>query len=481
MALLTVKQIRDDIRSGKVTAEAIITERLKDIRLRDKDIGAFLETFDERALAKAKEIDAMKARGEDLPRLAGVPVAIKDNMLLEGHYASASSKMLAQYTSTYTATVVRRLEAAGAIIVGRTNMDEFAMGSSTESSAFQTTKNPWNKSKIPGGSSGGSGAAVAAGFVPAALGTDTGGSIRQPAAMCGVVGLKPTYGRVSRYGIIALASSLDQVGPFAHTVEDAMLIMEVIEGRDDKDATSVELSEAPVAELLTPSFEGLRIGVPQEYFIEGMDPLVQQTVKEAIAVFENNGAKVVEISLPLSPYALPTYYIIQPAEASSNLARYDGLRYGTRAEGTLEESYVKARSEGFGAEVKRRIMLGSFILSAGYYDAYYKKALAVRNALRKEFDQAFKRVDLIIGPTSPSVAWNLGEKFNDPIAMYLADVFTTPANIAGLPGISIPCGFAHGLPVGLQLQAKPFNEATLYRGSAAYQSVTDWHTQIPNS
>lgn len=477
--LLTVKAIRDAVAQGTVTAEEVIKNCLARIDAEDPKIGAFLEVFHTRALEKAREIDAMKARGEDLPRLAGVPVAIKDNMLLAGKKTSCSSNILKDYTAAYTATVVARLEEAGAVIVGRTNMDEFAMGSSTETSAFQKTHNPWDLERTPGGSSGGSCAAVAAGFVAAALGSDTGGSIRQPAALCGVVGMKPTYGRVSRYGIVALASSLDQVGPFTHTVEDAMLVMEVIEGRDEHDATSVELKDKPVAELLEPSMKGLRVGVPKEYFIDGMDPEVRARVEEAIQVFKDNGAEIIDISLPLSPYALPTYYIIQPAEASSNLARYDGMRYGTRAPGSLEESYLAARSEGFGLEVKRRIMLGSFILSAGYYDAFYKKALAVRNALRKEFDEAFKRVDVIVSPTAPGTAWKLGERFDDPIAMYLADVFTTPANIAGLPGISIPCGFANNLPVGLQIQAKPFDEMTMYKAAAAYQAVTDWHTQAP--
>ena len=479
--LLTVKAIRDAIAAGTVSAEEVVKNCLAKIDAEDAKIGAFLETFPKRALDKAREIDAMKARGEQLPRLAGVPVAIKDNMLLTGEKASAGSKMLQDYTSAYSATVVARLEEAGAIIVGRTNMDEFAMGSSTETSAFQKTRNPWDTSRIPGGSSGGSCAAVAAGFVPAALGTDTGGSIRQPASMCGIVGLKPTYGRASRYGVVALASSLDQVGPFTHTVEDAMLIMEVIEGRDEHDATSAELADKPVAELLEPTMKGLRVGVPKEYFIDGMDPEVRARVEEAIEVFKSNGAEIVDISLPLSPYALPTYYIIQPAEASSNLARFDGMRYGTRAPGALEDSYLTARSEGFGLEVKRRIMLGSFILSAGYYDAFYKKALAVRNALRKEFDEAFKQVDVILSPTAPGTAWKLGEKFDDPIAMYLADVFTTPANIAGLPGISVPCGFANDLPVGLQLQAKPFDEMKMYKAAAAYQAVTDWHTKVPQA
>lgn len=481
MEMLTVKGTRDAIAAGSITAEEVVKNCLAKIDAEDPKIGAFLEVFHERALTKAREIDAMKARGDVLPRLAGVPVAIKDNMLLMGERASAGSKILQDYTAAYTATVVARLEDAGAIIIGRTNMDEFAMGSSTESSAFQKTHNPWDLERVPGGSSGGSAAAVAAGFVAAALGTDTGGSIRQPAAMCGLVGLKPTYGRVSRYGIVALGSSLDQVGPFAHTVEDAMLIMEAIEGRDEHDATSIELIDKPLAEFLEPSVDGLRIGVPKEYFIDGMDPDVRARIEEAIAVFKDQGATIVDISLPLAPYALPTYYIIQPAEASSNLARFDGLRYGTRAPGTLEESYLTARSEGFGLEVKRRIMLGAFILSAGYYDAFYKKSLAVRNALRQEFDEAFKQVDVILGPTAPGTAWKLGEKSDDPIAMYLADVFTTSANITGIPGMSIPCGFANGLPVGLQILAKPFDELNIYTAAAAYQAVTDWHNEVPQA
>ncbi len=478
-AFKTVREIRDAVRNGEMTAVGVVESTLADIKKRDGEIHAFLELFDEAALAQAKKIDEMKKKGEDLPSLAGVPVAIKDNMLYAGHVASSGSKILAEYKSAYTATAVQRLIDAGAIIIGRTNMDEFAMGSSTETSAFGNTMNPWDKKKVPGGSSGGSAAAVAAGFVPASLGSDTGGSIRQPASLTGIVGLKPTYGRVSRYGLVALASSLDQIGPFAHTVEDAAMILEVIEGRDQHDATSVDLTETTVGELLTPDFKGLRVGVPKEYFIDGMDAEIAKLVKEAIEVFRKGGAEIIEISLPLSPYALPMYYIIQPAEASSNLARFDGMRYGTRASGTLDESYLNSRGMGFGTEVKRRIMLGTFILSAGYYDAFYKKALAVRTALRKEFDEAFKQVDVILGPTSPTVAWNLGEKFNDPLAMYLADVFTTAGNIAGIPGMSIPCGFAHGLPVGLQLQAKPFGEATLFRAAAAYEKQTDWNTYYP--
>ncbi|MFA5946689.1 MAG: Asp-tRNA(Asn)/Glu-tRNA(Gln) amidotransferase subunit GatA [Patescibacteria group bacterium] len=480
-AFKTVREIRDAIRDGKLTAVEATESTLADIKKRDGEIHAFLELFETDALAQAKKIDELKKNGEVLPPLAGVPVAIKDNMLYKGHTASCGSKILAEYKSAYTCTAVQRLVDAGAVIIGRTNMDEFAMGSSTETSAFGNTMNPWDKKKVPGGSSGGSAAAVAAGFVPASLGSDTGGSIRQPASLTGIVGLKPTYGRVSRYGVTALSSSLDQIGPFAHTVEDAAMILEAIEGRDEHDATSVDLEETTVGELLTPDFKGLRVGVPKEYFIDGMDEDIAKLTREAIEVFRKGGAEIIEMSLPLTPYALPTYYIIQPAEASSNLARFDGMRYGTRAPGTLEESYLNARGDGFGAEVKRRIMLGTFILSAGYFDAFYKKALAVRTALRKEFDEAFKQVDVIIGPTSPTVAWNLGEKFNDPLAMYLADIFTTAGNIAGIPGISIPCGFAHDLPVGLQLQAKPFGEAVLFRAAAAYEKQTGWNKYYPKA
>lgn len=480
-AFKTVREIRDAIRDGKMTAVEVVESTLADIKKRDGEIHAFLETFDADALAQAKQIDELRATGESLPPLAGVPIAIKDNMLYAGHTSSCGSKILAEYKGAYTSTAVQRLIDAGAIIIGRTNMDEFAMGSSTETSAFGNTMNPWDKKKVPGGSSGGAAAAVSAGFVPASLGSDTGGSIRQPASLTGIVGIKPTYGRVSRYGLVALASSLDQIGPFAHTVEDAAMVLEAIEGKDEHDATSVELENTTVGEILTPSFEGLRVGVPKEYFIDGMDPEIRRLVMEAIDVFRKGGAEIIDIELPLTPYALPTYYIIQPAEASSNLARFDGMRYGTRATGNLENSYLNARGDGFGAETKRRIMLGTFILSAGYFDAFYKKALAVRTAIRKEFDEAFKRVDVILGPTSPTVAWNLGEKFNDPLAMYLADIFTTAGNIAGIPGMSVPCGFANDLPVGLQIQAKPFDEAVMLRAGAAYQAATTWQKYYPKT
>jgi aspartyl-tRNA(Asn)/glutamyl-tRNA(Gln) amidotransferase subunit A len=465
----TVKDIRDAVNSGTISASAIVEESLSRIAKKDSEIGAFLEVFTDDARAQAKAIDARIKAGESALPLAGVPMAIKDNMLYVGHIASASSNMLREYRASYTATVVSRLQDAGAIIIGRTNCDEFAMGSSTESSAFLKTKNPRNLSKIPGGSSGGSVAAVAAGFVPAALGTDTGGSIRQPAALCGIVGMKPTYGRVSRYGIIALASSLDQVGPFANTVEDAAIVLSVIEGKDLQDATSIQTKES--ISFSRERLSGVRVGVPKEFFIDGMDEDVAGAVRSAVAAMKDAGAEIVDLSLPLAPYALSAYYIIQPAEASSNLARFDGMRYGTRADGALEESYRVARGAGFGAEVKRRIMLGTFILSAGYYDAYYKKALAVRAALKMQFDAAFADVDVIVGPTSPVVAWGAGEKMDDPVAMYLADVFTVSANITGMPGISVPCGEAHGLPVGLQILGKNFDDNKVLRVAAAFEAL----------
>ncbi len=462
--------IRDAVNAGKTSAEAVVSDALRRIDEKDGEIGAFLEVFREDAILAAREVDARVKGGEILP-LAGVPIGVKDNMLVTGHIASAGSKMLAEYRATYTSTVVTRLQAAGAIIIGRTNMDEFAFGSSTESSAFQITKNPHDTTKVPGGTSGGSAAAVAAGMIPAALGSDTGGSIRQPASLCGVVGMKPTYGRVSRYGLIADGSSLDQIGPMATTVEDIAIILAVIEGRDAHDATSMSLDEPTVTNLSSPSMKGIRVGVPKEYFIDGMDTEVATRIKEAIETLRQGGAEIVDMSLPLAPYALPTFYIIQPAEASSNLARFDGMRYGTRAAGTLEESYRASRGEGLGPESKRRIMLGTFILSAGYYDAFYKKAVAVRAAMKMEFDAALKKVDVIVGPVSPVVAWGIGEKMDDPVAMYLADVFTVSANILGIPGISVPCGTAHGLPVGLQILANSFDDNKVLQVAAAFEAL----------
>lgn len=476
---LTIKDIRAGLASKTFTCEALVRAYLDRITEKNEEIFAFVRVAED-AIDQAKAIDERLARGEDLGPLMGVPVALKDNMNAQGQKATAGSQILEGYIAPYDATVVARLKAAGAVLIGHTNMDEFAMGSSTESSHYGKTKNPWDKTKVPGGSSGGGAAAVAAGFVPVALGSDTGGSIRQPASLCGVTGLKPTYGRVSRYGLIALASSLDQIGPFTKTVEDAATVMQVIEGRDPNDGTSVELASTTVSELLEPSVAGLTLGLPKEYFVEGMDPEVKARVMEAVAVFEKAGAKIEEISMPHAEYALATYYIIMPCEASSNLGRFDGLRFGYRSSGSdLEDTYRRTRGEGFGPEVKRRIMLGSYALSAGYYDAYYRKALQMRTLIKQDFDEALKRVDAIITPTSPSTAWNIGEKFNDPITMYLSDIYTVTANLATVPAISIPCGFVNDLPVGLQLMGRPFDEQLLYRIGSYYQSQTEWHLRTP--
>jgi len=480
MKYRTAIEIRNAIEAGEITALEVVEYYLAKIKVEDKAINAFLETFDESALESARKIDAMKKAGEALPRLAGVPVAIKDNMTIKGEISSCSSKILENHRASYDATVVKRLKVAGAIIIGRTNCVEFAMGSSNETSFWGAVHNPWNLKKVPGGSSGGSAAAVSAGFVPIALGSDTGGSIRQPAALCGITGMKPTYGRVSRYGLIALASSLDQIGPIAHTAQDCALVLEVIEGIDEKDSTSLELDEKVVPELIEKNFKGMTFGVPREYFIDGMDEEVRKSVEEAIELIKQNGGEIKKISLPLTDYALAAYYIIQPAEASSNLARFDGIRYGTRAQtDNLWKSYLHARGDGFGAETKRRIMLGTYILSAGYYDAYYKKALAVKTEIFNDFKKAFEQVDVIVCPTSPAVAWDIGEKFNDPIAMYLADIFTVSANIAGIPGISVPCGENNGLPIGLQFLGASMQDGKILRAASAYQSLTDWHQKDP--
>lgn len=471
---MTAIEIRDAIANKKISAVDALEASLKAIREQDEKIGAFLEVFEEDARAQAEKIDEMVANKESLPRLAGVPVAIKDNILYQGHTASAGSNMLKNYTAAYDSTVIKRLIEAGAVIVGRTNMDEFAMGSSTETSAFKKTRNPWNTDKVPGGSSGGSAAAVAAGMVPVALGSDTGGSVRQPASLCGIVGMKPTYGRNSRYGLIALGSSLDQIGVFAQTVEDVALIQEVIEGRDERDATSLNIEETTIAEIMDTNIKGMKIGVVKEFFVDGMDEGVKHQIEEAIETLRELEAEIVEISLPLSEYALSTYYILQPAEASSNLARFDGMRYGDRGQAeALFDSYKKARSDGFGREVKRRIMLGNYILSAGYYDAYYKKALAVKTAIFNELQEAFKKVDVILSPTSPCVAWEMGEKFDDPLTMYLADIFTTTANISGLPAISVPCGLSEDLPVGLQFMGPPMEDNRVLKAAAAFEAEID--------
>ena len=479
MLKMSLKELSTALANKTITSAELTQACLDRIQEQNPDINAFIRVAED-ALEQARTIDARRAAGEQMGPLAGIPVGLKDNMLVKGQLTTAGSQILEGHISAYDAAVVSRLKSAGAIIIGQTNMDEFAMGSSSESSHFGITKNPWDTTKVPGGSSGGSAAAVCAGFVPFALGSDTGGSIRQPASLCGITGLKPTYGRVSRYGLMAMASSLDQIGPFARSVEDVMTIMECIEGKDPKDGTSIELDSTSVPELLEPSVAGLTLGLPKEYFIEGMDPEVKARVMDAVAVLEKAGAKIEEISMPHTEHALATYYIIMPCEVSSNLGKFDGLRFGYHSMGSdLEDTYRRTRGEGFGPEVKRRIMLGSYALSAGYYDAYYRKALQMRTLIKQDFDEALKRVDAIITPTSPSVAWGIGEKFNDPITMYLSDIYTVTANLATVPALSVPCGFVNNLPVGLQIMGRPFDEHMLYRIGAFYQLQTDWHTRTP--
>ncbi|MDE2314423.1 MAG: Asp-tRNA(Asn)/Glu-tRNA(Gln) amidotransferase subunit GatA [Elusimicrobia bacterium] len=470
---LSAVDIAAGVSKGAFSAEEVAREHLARIKERDPGIRAFVTVLEEQALAQARTIDAKKKRGEKPGALCGVPVAVKDNILVEGVETTCSSKILKGYVAPYDADVVARLRKAGAVFIGKTNLDEFAMGSSTENSAFFKTANPWNKDCVPGGSSGGSAAAVAAGFAPLALGSDTGGSIRQPAALCGAVGLKPTYGAVSRRGLIAFASSLDQIGPITRASSDAALALSVIGGHDPLDSTSSPDFDA--AEALEPApknFAGLRVGVPKEYFIAGIDPEVEKAVREAISVFEKLGAKVIEVSLPHSRYAISAYYLIAPSEASSNLARFDGIRYGRRAAeaATLEEVYERSRGEGFGPEVKRRIMLGTYALSSGYYDAYYAKAQRVRTLIKQDFEKAFASVDLLLAPTAPSPAFKFGEKTKDPLSMYLSDVFTIPSNLAGNASISVPCGLTRaGLPVGLQIIADQFQDGRLLAAAAAFE------------
>jgi aspartyl-tRNA(Asn)/glutamyl-tRNA(Gln) amidotransferase subunit A len=479
---LTASEIAAKIRSKDMKAEAMTTAYLDRIRLLDPKIKAFNEVFTERALRQAKDIDARLTKGEPVGSLAGVPIAIKDNMLIKGERCTCSSKILEGFVATYDATVIRKLRAAGAIFLGRTNLDEFAMGSSTENSAFHTTRNPWDTDRIPGGSSGGSAASVASRMAPLALGSDTGGSIRQPAALCGILGLKPTYGRVSRFGLIAFASSLDQIGPFATTAQDAALLLQAIAGHDDRDSTSVDQPVPDYTAELGKTLKGLRIGLPKEYFISGMDPEIDKAVREAIKVLESFGATAKSISLPNTDHCLSVYYILAPSEASSNLSRFDGVRYGRRAKEVknLLEQYEKSRGEGFGPEVKRRIMIGTYALSSGYYDAYYSKAQKVRTLIKQDFDNAFKEVDVIATPTSPSAAFKIGEKSSDPLQMYLSDIFTISCNLAGLPGLSLPCGFTKTkLPIGLQLLGRPFEEGTLLSAAHHYEQAQSWNKQAP--
>jgi aspartyl-tRNA(Asn)/glutamyl-tRNA(Gln) amidotransferase subunit A len=470
------------LRAREVSAVELAEAHLARIAALDPDLGCYLHVMEEVARAQAADADARLAAGNAAP-LTGIPVALKDVLVTTDAPTTAGSRILEGYRSPYDATVVARLRGQGAVFLGKANTDEFAMGSSNENSAFKPVRNPWDRDRVPGGSSGGPAAAVAAGLATLSLGSDTGGSIRQPAGFCGVVGLKPTYGRVSRYGLIAFASSLDQIGPFARTVEDAALLLDAIAGHDPADSTSVPEPSPHVAAALAGAgddLRGVRIGIAREYDVEGMEPGVAAAARAAVATLADLGADLVEVSLPHTEYALATYYITAPAEASANLARFDGVRYGLSvAAPTLRETYERTRGEGFGPEVKRRIMLGTYALSSGYYDAYYVKAQKVRTLIKQDFDRAWETVDAIVAPTSPTVAFPLGARTDDPVQMYLADVFTIPANMAGIPGVSVPCGFSDGLPVGLQILGKSFDEATVLRVARAYERATAWHEARP--
>lgn len=505
---LTAVELLVSFQAGEATSVEATRACLDRIERLDGQVGAFLHTSPDAALERAAEIDRKRQSGQPLGALAGLPVAIKDVMVVQGGVTTCASKMLENYRSPFHATVVEKLLAADAVLLGKTNMDEFAMGGSTENSAFRVARNPWDYERTPGGSSGGAAACLAARMAPLSLGSDTGGSIRQPASFCGVSGLKPTYGRVSRYGLVAFASSLDQIGPLARSAEDCALLLEVIAGHDRRDSTSAPHPTPLYSQTVRTPLKGLRMGIVAEHFGEGLEPEVEASVREAVQVYQSLGATVREVSLPHSRYAIATYYIIAPSEASSNLARYDGAHFGYRTDEkamlaalaaerkTLESAgdqrglaeldsplvrmYRQTRSEGFGPEVKRRIMLGAYTLSKGYYDQYYVKALKVRRLIRQDYDAVFQDVDLLVGPVTPKPAFKLGEKVSDPLSMYLEDLYTVGANLAGIAGMSIPCGFtAAGLPIGLQLQAPAFEEERLLRAAAMFQSATDWHTKAP--
>ncbi len=479
---LTAHELHDKLVKKEISAVEITEAVFKRIDAVEEKVRSFVTQTRDKALETARAVDAKIGRGEEIGPLEGIPVVIKDNMCTEGILTTCSSKMLHNFVPPYSATVVEKLKQAGAVLIGKANLDEFAMGSSTENSRFFATRNPWDTERVPGGSSGGSAAAVAADETIYSLGSDTGGSIRQPASFCGVVGLKPTYGAVSRYGLIAFASSLDQIGPFAKDVRDCARVFSTIAGHDPKDSTSAEFEVPDYTSFLTGDVKGLRIGIPREYFVEGTDPGVKELIYNAINKFEELGAVCEETSLPHTEYALPVYYIIAPAEASSNLARYDGVRYGYRDESAedIVTMFMRTRSEGFGTEVKRRIMLGTYALSSGYYDAYYLKALKVRTLIKQDFDRALEKFDVLISPTSPTPAFKYGEKAGDPMQMYLSDVFTISVNLAGIPGLTLPCGFVDGLPVGLQLMGRPFGEGTLFKAAYAFEQNTDFHLRKPN-
>jgi len=474
--------ISQAIRHRRMTSEDAVRQSLDSIRRLDPEIRAFIRVDEQGALDAARRIDGRIAAGEAAGLLGGLPIAMKDNICTKSGLTTCASKILYNFQSPYNAHVIDLLEAAGAVIVGKTNLDEFAMGSSTENSAFAKTRNPWNAGKVPGGSSGGSAAAVAARMVPAALGSDTGGSIRQPASFCGVTGLKPTYGRVSRYGLVAYGSSLDQIGPITVDARDAALVLQAIASHDQRDSTSAEESVPDYLREIESLCLPLRIGMPAEYFGGGLDPEVKAAVLAAVEVLRGRGAEIVEVHLPHLKYAVATYYIVATAEASSNLARYDGVHYGYRAPNPRDyiDLYCASRQEAFGQEVKRRIMLGTFTLSSGYYDAYYLKALKVRTLIRQDFERALEGCDVIVSPTAPSPAWSFGQMSDDPLAMYLADIYTISANLAGIPAINVPCGFSReGLPIGMQLMGRHFVEGRLLQVAWAYQRETEWHTRRP--
>jgi aspartyl-tRNA(Asn)/glutamyl-tRNA(Gln) amidotransferase subunit A len=477
----TIARLAAGLRAREYSSEELTRACLERIARLDPQLNSFITVTPELALEQARAADRLIAEGKAGP-LTGVPLAQKDIFCTDGVRTSCGSKMLDNFTAPYDATVVTRFKAAGAVMLGKTNMDEFAMGSSNETSWYGPVKNPWDLAAVPGGSSGGSAAAVAARLAPGATGTDTGGSIRQPAALCGITGIKPTYGRVSRYGMIAFASSLDQGGPMAATAEDCALMLGVMAGFDPRDSTSVDRPVPDYTAGLNGDIKGLRIGLPKEFFGEGLDVEVAKVIDAAIAEYRKLGAEVVEISLPNSALAVPTYYVVAPAECSSNLSRFDGVRFGHRCENpkNLEDLYKRSRGEGFGAEVKRRIMIGTYALSAGYYDAYYLKAQKLRHLIADDFKRAFEQVDVIMGPTSPSVAFNIGEKTDDPVTMYLSDIYTIAVNLAGLPGMSVPAGFVGNRPVGLQIIGNLFDEARLLNVAHKYQQATDWHTRVPH-
>lgn len=477
---LTAHELHARLAAGEIGAVEVARAFMDRIEAVEADVRSYITVTGEHLLRQAETVDAARRAGEALQPLAGLPMAVKDNIVTRGVATTCASRILEGFVPPYDATVYRKLRAAGACLAGKTNMDEFAMGSSCENSAFHPTHNPWDLKRVPGGSSGGSAAAVAAGEAVFALGSDTGGSIRQPASFCGIVGMKPTYGRVSRYGLVAFASSLDQIGPLTRDVTDCALVLNAISGHDPFDNTSAPQAVPDFTESLVADVRGLRVGVPREYFGEGIDPAVRGAVGAAVDLFAELGARVDECSLPHTEYALAAYYLIAPAEASSNLARYDGVRYGLRVDGgDFVTMYKRTRQAGFGPEVRRRIMLGTYALSAGYYDAYYLKASQVRTLIRRDFDDAFSRYDVLLTPTSPVVAFKLGERAADPLAMYLADICTIPVNLAGLPAISIPCGFHEGLPIGLQIIGRPFDEATVLRAAYTFEQNTDHHRRRP--